>query len=33
VISGKENTFRAIPYFAWAHRGDSEMAVWMNPSD
>ncbi len=33
VISGKENTFRAIPYFAWAHRGDSEMAVWMNPSE
>ena len=30
VISDHQNEFMAIPYFAWAHRGDSEMAVWLN---
>jgi DUF1680 family protein len=25
---GVEVPFRAIPYFAWANRGESEMAVW-----
>jgi DUF1680 family protein len=26
VISG--SNFMAIPYYAWAHRGRHEMAVW-----
>jgi len=26
---GVEVPFRAIPYFAWANRGQSEMAVWL----
>jgi len=25
-----EKEFTAIPYYAWAHRGESEMAVWFN---
>ncbi|MGH7595212.1 MAG: glycoside hydrolase family 127 protein [bacterium] len=25
----KERPFTAIPYYAWAHRGPSEMAVWL----
>ncbi len=25
----KEKDFLAIPYYAWAHRGDGEMTVWM----
>lgn len=31
---GAEVTFRAIPYYAWAHRGRTEMAVWLaaNPA-
>lgn len=28
VITG--NQFMAIPYYAWAHRGTGEMAVWLN---
>ncbi len=28
VITGK--TFMAIPYYAWSHRGVSEMAVWFS---
>jgi len=27
--SNAERDFTAIPYYAWAHRGKSEMAVWM----
>lgn len=27
---GRKRTLRAIPYYAWAHRGDSKMAVWMD---
>ncbi|NOZ60887.1 MAG: glycoside hydrolase family 127 protein [Calditrichaeota bacterium] len=27
-IEKKEQTFTAIPYYAWAHRGKGEMAVW-----
>lgn len=26
----QEQPFTAIPYYAWAHRGDSEMAVWFD---
>jgi hypothetical protein len=25
----KEQDFLAIPYYAWAHRGPGEMAVWI----
>jgi DUF1680 family protein len=24
-----EQDFRAVPYYAWAHRGEGEMAVWL----
>jgi len=24
------NTLTAIPYFAWANRGQGEMSVWIN---
>jgi DUF1680 family protein len=27
--SAKEQPFLAIPYYAWAHRGPGEMAVWL----
>ena len=27
--TAKEQTFLAIPYYAWAHRGPGEMAVWL----
>lgn len=27
---GQERSFTAIPYYAWAHRGDSQMTVWMD---
>lgn len=27
---GRPQTVRAIPYYAWAHRGDSRMAVWLD---
>jgi DUF1680 family protein len=30
VITG--NTFTAIPYYAWSHRGISEMTVWFGRS-
>jgi DUF1680 family protein len=26
------NRFVAIPYYAWAHRGSGEMAVWLERS-
>ncbi len=25
----KGTTLTAVPYFAWAHRGNGEMAVWL----
>lgn len=25
-----QQSFTAVPYYAWAHRGDSEMVVWLN---
>ena len=25
--------FQAIPYYAWAHRGKGQMAVWISASD
>lgn len=25
----KEQNFTAIPYYAWAHRGEGEMSVWL----
>ena len=28
TIAGGEREFRAVPYYAWAHRGTCEMAVW-----
>jgi len=28
-MSRKEQDFAAIPYYAWAHRGAGEMAVWL----
>jgi len=28
----KEQNFIAIPYYAWAHRGPGEMAVWLTKS-
>lgn len=27
---GRERSLTAIPYYAWAHRGDSRMTVWMD---
>jgi DUF1680 family protein len=29
VIKRKGETLAAIPYYAWAHRGEGEMAVWL----
>jgi DUF1680 family protein len=29
IASQKEQDFLAIPYYAWAHRGPGEMAVWI----
>jgi len=28
-LAKKEQAFTAIPYYAWAHRGTGEMAVWL----
>ena len=28
VVAGDAREFRAIPYYAWAHRGKCEMTVW-----
>jgi DUF1680 family protein len=28
-VEHRETPFRAIPYYAWAHRGRGEMAVWL----
>jgi len=27
--AAKEQAFVAVPYYAWAHRGEGEMAVWL----
>ncbi|HEX9653576.1 MAG TPA: glycoside hydrolase family 127 protein, partial [bacterium] len=27
--SGRQREFTAIPYYAWSHRGNGEMAVWL----
>jgi DUF1680 family protein len=29
ALSRQEQTFTAIPYYAWAHRGKGEMSVWI----
>jgi len=29
LLTGHPETFRAVPYYAWAHRGKSEMTVWV----
>jgi hypothetical protein len=29
IVVGRSHEFTAIPYYAWAHRGASEMAVWL----
>jgi len=29
VTTKREQDFLAIPYYAWAHRGSGEMAVWL----
>jgi DUF1680 family protein len=29
TVEKKEQDFTAIPYYAWAHRGSGEMAVWL----
>jgi hypothetical protein len=29
TVSKKEHSLTAIPYYAWAHRGAGEMAVWL----
>ena len=29
IADKKEQSFLAIPYYAWAHRGPGEMAVWL----
>jgi hypothetical protein len=28
-VATQEQEFVAIPYYAWAHRGEGEMAVWL----
>jgi hypothetical protein len=28
VVAGEAREFRAVPYYAWAHRGKCEMTVW-----
>ncbi|MGB5391202.1 MAG: beta-L-arabinofuranosidase domain-containing protein, partial [Thermoanaerobaculia bacterium] len=33
VRAGREVPLTAIPYFAWANRGDGEMVVWMREAD
>jgi DUF1680 family protein len=30
TMSAEKNQLTAIPYYAWAHRGAGEMAVWIN---
>ena len=32
-IGVTETEITAIPYFAWAHRGEGEMAVWLPTED
>ncbi len=31
--NGRKQTLTAIPYYAWAHRGSGDMAVWMKYED
>jgi DUF1680 family protein len=33
MIRSTDDQFTAIPYYAWAHRGESEMAVWLEPEN
>jgi DUF1680 family protein len=30
LVNNKEESFKAIPYYAWAHREMGEMAVWLS---
>jgi DUF1680 family protein len=32
IVTGTPESFLAIPYYAWAHRGRTEMTVWMATS-
>jgi hypothetical protein len=29
-MQADERSFQAVPYYAWAHRGDGEMSVWLS---
>ena len=29
AADGKTVDFRALPYYAWGHRGEGEMTVWL----
>ncbi|MFB0517357.1 MAG: hypothetical protein ACETWG_12245 [Candidatus Neomarinimicrobiota bacterium] len=29
MLAKSEQDFMVIPYYAWAHRGKGEMAVWL----
>jgi DUF1680 family protein len=33
AVDRKKQEFTAIPYYAWAHRGEGEMAVWLPRKD
>jgi DUF1680 family protein len=33
AIVKTEQSFKAIPYFAWANRGRGEMAVWFTDAE
>jgi len=28
-VETREQDFLAVPYYAWSHRGEGEMAVWL----
>jgi DUF1680 family protein len=30
---GRDRALTAIPYYAWAHRGPGEMAVWLRATN
>jgi DUF1680 family protein len=32
-VERRKSTFVAVPYYAWAHRGEGEMAVWLPRED
>lgn len=32
-LKKSETTFTAIPYYAWANRGEGEMAVWVRSGE